>query len=871
MSSDAIKEFDTQKQQLGVCFSQWQGRNNRLVYRNYQQDWQLASWPSGEVLHVALSDSPQIREVQRDGTSYLVAPVVAIVEGVLNQWYVPAKAIEASIQNWNRVPVVINHPVDSNGEPVSAILAEMTGRNIAVGTFENPRWVPKIRGMAGEVWLDVNAAMKTALGKSVVERMRALQPLEVSTGYFVPQLEVASGKFNTKDYIEVHHGLDPDHFALLPTQTGACSWADGCGLPRVASQSIEAIQSEMATNQDLNAYMQECIPHEINDNGYEQQQAIAICYSKHRAGKPPGPSGNTDRSTMSDNVSDEVIQDELRTNQGLKDYMAVCVPYEQKNESDDPKKAMRDCYKKYKSRKGPTEKIYPAAAADSHDISTQPGIDVHPTHGIKPSPEYDSEEMWIGACMLDTTHKAEYPDDAGRRNFCQMQWQNYQSALKEGSMKDNAEGYATVSGEKVPRSKFAYVPDGSKPSTWKLPVHDEAHARNALARFSQADIPADQKTAVARRIVRAAKSFGIDTKNFEKEYLNALKSELMVNASDQYTSSCLVDPDMMAKYPVRPDRIAACQQMWKSQGWMMNSVIEKTLSDVFDGTDVEDVTINASAGSGADNQPCGCEEKTLNKSQTIDALISNKASGFSAADKPMLEKMSEQALGTALKACGSGGAGDPRREERINALIAGGERTDSDRQWLMEMTEYGFTQLEAKDLEKIRANRTDVEERINKAISWGHYKEEDRQFLRGLSREQLGRVLDKSNTQKDSGRKVANVEEYIQQAPGPIRDVLRRMHDHETRQREALLKALRENKKCALRPEELDNMPTETLQRLAQSYAISSDDDFSGVGGFGSSSMYSNESHEDDPNGVPDPPRWMTRKGELPKDLRSKE
>ncbi len=71
-------------------------------------------------------------------------------------------------------------------------------------------------------------------------------------------------------------------------------------------------------------------------------------------------------------------------------------------------------------------------------------------------------------------------------------------------------------------SKFAYVGDPEKTETWHLPIHDESHVRNALARFNQADIPADKKQAVARRLVRAAKSYDIDTRGFEEKYLREL-------------------------------------------------------------------------------------------------------------------------------------------------------------------------------------------------------------------------------------------------------------------------------------------------------------------------------------------------------------
>jgi len=67
-----------------------------------------------------------------------------------------------------------------------------------------------------------------------------------------------------------------------------------------------------------------------------------------------------------------------------------------------------------------------------------------------------------------------------------------------------------VGGKNLPKSAFAYVGDAERTETWKLPIHDAAHVRNALARFNQTKgIPAAAKTGVYSKIKRAAKKFGI--------------------------------------------------------------------------------------------------------------------------------------------------------------------------------------------------------------------------------------------------------------------------------------------------------------------------------------------------------------------------
>src|SRR6516164_1853570 len=87
---------------------------------------------------------------------------------------------------------------------------------------------------------------------------------------------------------------------------------------------------------------------------------------------------------------------------------------------------------------------------------------------------------------------------------------------------DEEQNYATVSGTKVHRSDFAYAPAGSGPSEWKLPIHDANHVRNALARWNQTDLPADAKEGVWRKIVAAAKKYGIKVSDESSDHQGRL-------------------------------------------------------------------------------------------------------------------------------------------------------------------------------------------------------------------------------------------------------------------------------------------------------------------------------------------------------------
>jgi 2'-5' RNA ligase len=125
-------------------------------------------------------------------------------------------------------------------------------------------------------------------------------------------------------------------------------------------------------------------------------------------------------------------------------------------------------------------------------------------------------------------------------------------------------------GKDLHASDFAYVGDPEDTSTWKLPIHDKAHAQNALARFGQTQgIPDGEKKKVKGKIVAAAKKFGVEV------------SEEATKIFKLYAFS-LANPEQ-------------AQSMWRSQvilsGQAGNDAakvekLQKSLWDVHDLTDV---------------------------------------------------------------------------------------------------------------------------------------------------------------------------------------------------------------------------------------------------------------------------------------------
>ncbi len=91
-----------------------------------------------------------------------------------------------------------------------------------------------------------------------------------------------------------------------------------------------------------------------------------------------------------------------------------------------------------------------------------------------------------------------------------------------------------VGNKELTDKSFAYVGDPEQTATWKLPIHDAAHVRNALARYNQTEgIPANKKDEVKARILAAAKHFGIDAQGFEEEHTSKAAGNPLQNIFDR--------------------------------------------------------------------------------------------------------------------------------------------------------------------------------------------------------------------------------------------------------------------------------------------------------------------------------------------------
>lgn len=165
-------------------------------------------------------------EVTKGDKTYLVVRGVPIVEGVLKNNFVPLDEFGAFAHDWNGVPLVLRHPTENGGS------AKHPDVDVQVlGNFYKASVDQTGRRLVGEFWLDKLALASTDEGKELMQKILRNQQIEVSTGYHAHTIN-EQGSHKTKQYSGIHRNIHPDHIAILPDITGACSIADGCGMNR---------------------------------------------------------------------------------------------------------------------------------------------------------------------------------------------------------------------------------------------------------------------------------------------------------------------------------------------------------------------------------------------------------------------------------------------------------------------------------------------------------------------------------------------------------------------------------------------------------------------------------------------------------------
>lgn len=191
-----------------------------------------------EALFVGLRTniSAKARLETLNGREYLVVSARLIVPGVLNgskgPLYYPPEEVAHNHTDWNGMPLVLRHPMNQEGKPVSARDPEILATHGLGFVF---RSLINNGPLDAEAWFDVQrtgALDKTLPShQQMLPRLKAGKAIELSTGLFTQDFPAPEGSVhNGVKYTHVARNYRPDHLAVLPDEVGACSVNDGCGI-----------------------------------------------------------------------------------------------------------------------------------------------------------------------------------------------------------------------------------------------------------------------------------------------------------------------------------------------------------------------------------------------------------------------------------------------------------------------------------------------------------------------------------------------------------------------------------------------------------------------------------------------------------------
>lgn len=211
----ALADFPDDAQRAAVCHSQWRRRTQ-------------ANSESASMVHYGLkAQSYTIREEMHMGRKHLVVPVVMMTEGVHRGSHGPLLHLADEMGRfpgaWDGIPISVQHPVE-DGMNISCNDPEVIDNQAVGRVYHTQMDGGRLRA---EAYIDLEAISR--ISPEALAYIRTGRPLDVSVGVFTDDEQV-TGDWNGETYQAIARSHRPDHLALLPGGTGACSWDDGCGV-----------------------------------------------------------------------------------------------------------------------------------------------------------------------------------------------------------------------------------------------------------------------------------------------------------------------------------------------------------------------------------------------------------------------------------------------------------------------------------------------------------------------------------------------------------------------------------------------------------------------------------------------------------------
>lgn len=177
--------------------------------------------------HAMQTNNYNMRTETYEGKEHIVVPMVMMVEGVHCGSHGPIlhtiSELGKYVGSWNGIPIPILHPKDGDTF-ISANSPSVLQKRRVGWVFNSSIEGKKLKA---EAWLDKDKLAK--ISPKTLTHIQCCAPMDVSVGVYTDD-DPTPGIWDGVSYTSIARNHRPDHLALLPGETGACSWEKGCGI-----------------------------------------------------------------------------------------------------------------------------------------------------------------------------------------------------------------------------------------------------------------------------------------------------------------------------------------------------------------------------------------------------------------------------------------------------------------------------------------------------------------------------------------------------------------------------------------------------------------------------------------------------------------
>ena len=163
-----------------------------------------------------------------DGETITIRSTTPVVDDVvMNGGLYPADEIAKSYASLEGTPAPLDHPVDADGNFISASNGDGLQKFYVGAINKNVSYKNGV--VESDVVVNKAQALAHPRGQEFIDRLQSKDPIHISTGLML-QKEQAVGNSKGKDYQWIARNLSFDHVAILLQSSGAATPEQGVGM-----------------------------------------------------------------------------------------------------------------------------------------------------------------------------------------------------------------------------------------------------------------------------------------------------------------------------------------------------------------------------------------------------------------------------------------------------------------------------------------------------------------------------------------------------------------------------------------------------------------------------------------------------------------